>query len=169
MRLWGAALILTACLGAGLLRTASVRRRMETLRGLCGALELAEGELETRLTPLPELVRLLAGRSSGQTGDFFRLLDASFGFLGAEDFAALWSRAAATALTALSSADREELVRLGQVLGRFELDRQLAALEACVRALRGELEAARVRYPGDRRLSLGLGAAAGALLIVVLM
>ncbi len=169
MKLLGAALILAACLGAGAVYALAKRQRMETLQGLWGALGLMEGELETRLSPLPELVRLAAAEAQGQAGAFLDSLSGRLDRLGEAEFAQLWREAAEEQLSALNPEEREEICRLGLVLGRYELEKQLAALGACRAILRTGLDEAVLRYPGEKRLGLGLGAAAGALLVIALL
>ena len=161
-------MILAACFGAGTMVSQVKKQRIETLRGLCAALELMEAELGTRLSPMPELVGLLAGKMGGQTGAFFSHLSSLMEKLGAEDFSALWQEAANAMLDALDAADLDELCRLGHILGQYELDKQLAAVRLCAAALRSGLDAAEKEYPGEKRLGLGLSTAAGALLIIAL-
>lgn len=168
MKILGGALIFLGFLAAGLVHTSAEKKRIETLCQLVLALELMEGELSARRTPLPELTALLANRSTGQAGAFFRQLADSMEQLGDRSFDTLWSRAAEN-LNALDRGEREELIRLGPVLGRFEMDKQLAALGCCCSALREALRGAQSRYPDKQRLSLGLTAAAGALLIIALL
>ena len=115
------------------------------------------------------MARLLSERAGGQAGTFFTLLSASLEQLGQESFSRLWSRAAEAALGCLNLEEIEEISGLGLILGRCELGRQLAALDSCTAVLRTNLREAEGAYPGQRRLSLGLGGAAGALLIIVLL
>lgn len=168
MRIAGAALILAAFVAAGLGAVGGKKRRIGVLRSLTGALERMEGELDTRVTPLPELCRLLSA-DGGQAGAFFAAVAASLDRLDRLTFSQLWREAGEACLGALEPEEREELDRLGQILGRYALPEQTAAIRACRAALRGRLEAAERAYPEQRRLSLGLGASAGLLLIIVLL
>ena len=169
MRWAGALLIFLAFAGFGAAFALAKKRRIDALRGMCAALELMNGELSARLTPLPELCGLLAGRASGAAGEFLGLLAASLPGLGERDFSALWREAAERSLGSLSGAELSEITRLGDIVGRYELAEQTRALELCLAELRNCLRAAQSAYPGEKKLGFGLAAAAGALLVVVLL
>ena len=68
----------------------------------------------------------------------------------------------------LSSELRNVLFELGLVLGRAELGEQLAACDRAISKLQNGLDERTRRYPEQRRLSLGLGAA-GACFICLLL
>ena len=72
-------------------------------------------------------------------------------------------------LGSLSGAELSEITRLGDIVGRYELAEQTRALELCLAELRNCLRAAQSAYPGEKKLGFGLAAAAGALLVVVLL
>ena len=162
-------MILAACMAAGYTYIQGKKRRIETLVNLCEALELMAGELDMRITPLPELCRLLGEKARGEASAFFKMLSKSLKRLGATEFSQLWREAAESSLKALSGEEQREIERLGKVLGRYALDEQLSAIKACRAALRTGTEQARASYPGERRLGLGLPAAAGILLIITLI
>lgn len=169
MKYLGAALILTACVAGGLVYAGEMRRRARTLAGLSAALELMAGELEARLSPLPELCAFLSERTDGETGRFFTVLTASLSRLGGAEFAQLWHEAAKGSLCSLTEREMDELTRLGALLGRYALDEQLSALRACEAYLREAAERAGESYPEQRRLGLCLTATAGILLIIALI
>ena len=168
MKIAGAALILSASLYTGLLHARTKRQKISCLRDICGALLLMEGELDARLTPMPELICFLAEKTQGQVGAFFSSLSLSMVRLGEEDFASLWRTAMKQAVNFVGAPEMEELCCLGTVLGQYELDKQLSAIRACISVLRTSMEAAQRKYQDDRRLIMGLPAAIGALLIIVL-
>ena len=68
----------------------------------------------------------------------------------------------------LSADELDEIMRLGRVLGRCELDMQLAAIDRCTAHLDRALTRVRAEYPQLCRLSIGLPAAAGLMLVIVL-
>lgn len=168
-RLPGCALILLAGLWLALQLCEALRRRLDTLWELDLALGLMQSELETSVRPTGELCALLAARCGGETGAFFRTLSASLTTLGERRFDELWTAALAAELHALSREDRRCLERLGQSLGRYELDRQLGALALCREQLRRSYEQGRAALPTQRRLTLGLSLAGAALLLIVLV
>lgn len=168
-RLFGAGLIFAALAFGALIYLNTRRQRMELLAQLSAALDTAAGELSLRSLPLPRLFALLAGRGAGGAAAFFTALCTGMDRLGEEDFFTLWTNAAEDNLSALYPAEREEIARLGAVLGRYELERQLAAIRDCRAAIDGALSQARQEYPNRRRLALGLSGCAGVLLIIILI
>lgn len=168
-KMLGAALIVAALLAGALSYLKQRRERMKLLEELSAALNTAAGELSLRSLPLPRLFECLSGRTQGAAAEFFSSLCGGMDRLGEEEFSTLWDRAADEKLPGLSTAEREELKRLGAVLGRYELERQLEALRLCADSLDAALGRARQDYPNLRRLSLGLSACAGFLLIILLL
>ena len=169
MKYLGSVLILAACAAAGYIYIASMKKRIRALEAFCAALELAAGELKTRAAPIPELCALLKKRSSGAAAAFFSRLSDDLAALGEKSFAELWREAAEDELACLAPEERQEVVCLGNVLGRYELARQEKAVSACALALRASLARARESYGGQKKLGLGLPAAAGALIVVILL
>lgn len=165
----GAILIAAACCTAGYTYISSVRKHIRALESLCAALELAAGELRTRAAPIPELCALLAKRSDGAAAKFFSRLSENLEALGEKTFSAIWSKAVEDELCCLSPDEQSELKGLGNILGRYELMQQESALAACVLKLRAGLSQARQNYPSQRKLGFGLTAAAGALIVVILL
>lgn len=169
MKYLGSILILAACATAGYIYISSVKKRIRALEGLCAALELAAGELKTRAAPIPELCALLERRAAGAAAGFFSRVSGRLGTLGEKTFSEIWSEAVEDELAYLSPEEQQELMSLGNVLGRYELGQQEKAIAACVLALRAGLAQARESYPGQKKLGFGLPAAAGALIVVILL
>ena len=168
-RIFGAGLILAALAFGALVYLNTRRQRIELMAQLSAALDTAAGELSLRSLPLPRLFELLEKRSGGAAAEFFGALCTGMDRLSEEDFSTLWESAAEEHLGLLHSTEREEIDRLGAVLGRYELQRQLAAVRDCRAAMDRALSSARQDYPTQRRLALGLSATTGALLIIILV
>ena len=154
--LGGALLALSgALLGAGALRE---RREQETaLRRLAAALGRLRTELLETRAPLPELFAQLRAEP------FFALLSAGFGTAPVES---LWRRAAMA--QPIPEEARAALAALGAVVGRCEAPRQAEELERTRRALLEQSAALRGEIAGRAAHFPGLGAAAGAILAVLL-
>ena len=58
---------------------------------------------------------------------------------------------------------------LGDVLGRYELQEQLESIDICLDSLNRSMHGLQTQYPERRRLVLGLSAAAGILVLIVLI
>ncbi len=169
MKLVGAVLILISGAALGLQVAARRRARAETLRELCASLEQACAELEAANLPLPALLERLAKQSGEASAGFFRHLCAGLAPAGETSFQELWETAVHEELKQLRERERQDLLRLGTVLGRYDLDSQLEAIRLCRASLGAEWESIRMNDPAERRLLLGLTAAGAGLLVVILI
>lgn len=163
----GALLVLLGAVlgGAGLCRER--RKRQRLLRDLIQGLTLILGELQLHAAPLGEVLSA-AERAAGGAGTFFAAVRESMELLGEESFSDLWKREAEERLSALPAAARDELVRLGAILGRVDLESETEGIAACRNTLTAQLETERAQTPGFQKLTLGLCACAGALLAIIL-
>lgn len=169
MRMLGALMAFTACGMMGFLRVTSERRRIDTLAALSDALCVMRGELAARMTAIPALMNYMSRHSRDDAQSFFSAVSYRLPQLGRREFSELWCESVMETLPALETDELRELASVGLVLGRCELDMQLAALERSAAVLRAAQERAQAEYPQQRRLSLGVSAAAGLLLVTVLI
>ncbi len=157
-------------LGAFLLgtRLCRERKRHEALLGeLVQALTSMKGELQLRSAPLSELLDRPGG-AKGEAAAFFAAVRAALPQLGEKSFAQLWQQELGCCLPDLDREEKEELERLGQILGRMDLEAEVQALSACLTYLSERLAEERRKAPNDRRVSLGLCLCGGLLLVIVL-
>lgn len=169
MKVIGACVVMLASLCFGLQIQRDRKRRTRCLSTLTEALQLLTGELATNRTPLPELMNWTAKHTQGQASSFFRSMASAFSRLGSESFYELWHRAAMDCLTDLSSDNRDEVMAVGKQLGRVELSKQLAALEGCRNTLMQSLEREEKLFQKEKRISIGLPSALGAMLTILLL
>ena len=169
IRAAGAFTILLAATSLGVCILLERKRRSRCLRELCASLELLEAELGTNAKPLADVFRDLCSRSEGSVLHFFRFLSEGFAYLDRISFFELWKEAVGLCLPQLTSRERDELIRLGGVLGKYELSRQCAALERCTSFLREELNRQQERSRGEDKLMLALPTALGLLLVILLL
>ena len=169
MRWLGAIFIILAGVCSGAIYTSEKKQRLRMLEDICAAFELMAGELQTRLSSLPEVCEALKDRTEGAVHNFFNNLSLSFDRLGETEFSKLWDENAKICLPMLNDEELRQLSSLGKVLGRCEVERQLESLTAVISYLRTSLENARNAYPQDRKLGLGVGTAAALLLALGLL
>lgn len=165
MRLTGAALLTAAGLLAGMAAAGALRARAEEWAELCRMLTLMEFELERFCTPMPELFERLGEQTQGKTRSFCLKMREGLDSLGEREFSEIWAQQAQIFLPA----ERELLLPLGHVLGRYGAAEQTRAVAACrenAKCARNEAAEA-VREKG--RLWTGLAAAGGAALAVLLL
>ena len=169
MRALGALLLVAGGFSFGICALREKRSRIAALRQIEGVLALLCAELELHEAPLPEAVSNAARRADGMGRALLYELEAQFSRLGEASFAQLWTAAVSRTCVQLLPQERDELNRLGHSLGRYELSAQLLALHACRAFLEERRNGAEQAFPAERRLWLGLGAAAGAFLAILLL
>lgn len=165
MRLTGAALLLAAGLLAGLAGADGLRCRAALRADLCRMLELMGYELERFHTPLPELFQKLCALMDGQAGGLCRRMRAGLDQLGRQELAEIWAQA----LTPLPATERNILMPLGAVLGRYGAQEQLQAVTAARLEMEQARDRARLEQQEQGRMVVGLSAAGAALLAVLLL
>ena len=169
MKLLGCVMIALASLLGGVLYTRGIKQRQEELASACAMLELMRGELETRLTPLPELAAELAGRVGGAGEAFLLCLAMKLKEFGKRNFAELWAESVDGVFCASDAETRNRLIQLGPVLGRYDIGSQLSALDSCADALRRRYLQLSGDMPQLLRLGMGLCMSAGALIVILLI
>ena len=135
LHILGALLIAGGSLAIGLSFVAGEHKKLNNLSSLLLMLREMRGELESRASPLPQLMERLSRSSGGAAGDFARELCSRMGELGEKEFSIIWSESLDAAIPALDRDEAEPLHTLGRSLGRYELSRQLAELDGCICAL----------------------------------
>lgn len=169
MKLVGIALIIMAFLTYALLTLRDKRAAIHCLRDVSAALELLYGELEMHAAPLPEAIARAAHFSRGAGKALFQNLTVLLLRLGEESFADLWRKAVQQSCRQLPPPSRDEIERLGVSLGRYELSTQLRELRSCISSLCRSREEGERSFPSERRLWLGLCAAAGCFLAILMI
>ena len=165
MKLLGAMLLTAAGLLAGLAAAGELRSRAARREELARMLERMEFELGRFATPLPALFERLSGQLSGDARLLCGHMSAALADLGGRTAEELWTEAVAF----LPGPEREALLPLGQVLGRYGAEEQLAALAACRARMLEAAEDARRDLRERGRMAVGIGAAGAAALAVLLL
>lgn len=168
MKTVGCVLLLCASGWFGLGAVWGLKARTDQLRAFLGALEEMERELSCRLSPMPELLKRLAG-TPGQVGAFFALCAGELGYLGERSFAQLWDKALVAADLSLNEEDLRPLLELGSSLGRYDCASQCAAVGQARTRLEARLEEAEERRERLGRVYGALSLTAGTFLIILLV
>lgn len=165
IRAAGALLLTAAGLLAGLAAAGRMRQRVEEREALERMLERMEFELGQFSTPLPAMFERLADQLPGSAGGLCRRVCAGLPALGERSMADIW----AAALESLPEAERQVLLPLGQVLGRYGAEEQRLALAVCREAMARAAEEARTTLRERGRMTVGVSAAGAGLLAVLLL
>ncbi len=169
LRMVGAVLLLAGGVGLGLSAVKRLDRRVKTLRSLTEALELLEREMDFRLPPMKELIRETARRSAEPASGFLRVCAERMEEWEGQPLADLWQQAALDELPALKPCDRETLLSVGAVLGRYDAESQRGVISAARERLAVFLTDAVEERRRQGRVYGALGAAAGAFLVILLL
>ena len=153
----------------GLLASEGLKRQVSILEALLGAVERMKGELPLRLLPGPELLQSMEKSSTPPVSEFFRRCGAGLGELGEKSFAQIWRQAMEKSLPELEQAAKVAFETLGEMLGQYREEEQLAALERTTAELERALDAARREAEVRGKLDRVLGLTAGAFLAIVLI
>lgn len=157
----GAALI-------GISASSELTARVRTLSMFCRALEIMRSEIAEMLSPLEAVLQKLGREMPEPFCSFFSECADEMKRRGDIPFGIIWKKQLTynTALT-LGAREKEELVSLGNVLGRYSADEQRISIERTSRTLESILSVA----DSDRRrlggLYTKLGIICGISLVIV--
>lgn len=169
MRGLGALMIIAGCVTIGGITLHERRVRVETLYALCAALRTMRAELITRLAPLPEVFHALAENGAGAAEEFFAALYTDMDALGECGLAAIWQGACLRTLGSLRGDEMAAISALGAQLSLGSAEAAAEAVEACEGVLHAAYLREKERLPQARRLCIGVPAAAGAMLVILLI
>ena len=164
----GAVLIIGSCSGCGFAIAAGKRQEEQLLYQLIRILQLMEQELQYRLTPLPELCKLVAGETKGILHVVFLNLYRELNWQKLPD-AGSCMYAAIQRSGEIPPRVRRPLIQLGQTLGRFDLNGQLEGLQSVRKRCEEALKQIRIYRDERLRSYQTLGVCAGAALAIILI
>lgn len=167
MRILGAFLVFAGCSGFGFSMAAAVRTEEAALRQLLRALEFMYAELSYRMPPLGALCRSTGAIVKGPVQKVFLALAEEVERREAPDGKACME--AVLEKRRVSPGVREQLLLLGETLGRFDLPGQLRGLDQ----VRGEVQRLLTQMEQGRENRLRsyqtLGLCAGAAIAILLL
>ena len=169
LKLLGVLLLAGGTAAAGFCAAGQLTKRARALQALLGALELMERELSFRLTPMPELLERLSRQADPPADGLFAGCREGLSSLGERALAELWKAGVRQPALLLEAEELALLDGLGQVLGSYDGEGQLAALAQTCAALERALAEARSERKRMGRVYQTLGLAAGAFLAILLV
>ena len=169
IRMLGAVCLAAGPVWLGMSAAAELAHRERALGALCAGLELMERELSFRLTPMPELLERLSRQADPPADGLFAGCREGLSSLGERSLAELWKAGVRQPALLLEAEELALLDGLGQVLGSYDGEGQLAALAQTCAALERALAEARSERKRMGRVYQTLGLAAGAFLAILLV
>lgn len=162
IKLFGAIFTIVGCCGVGLAMGRNHARATRSLEQLAKSLEWMAWELNCRMPPLAQLCRRTGQNSTGEVARVFEQLSTELDAQLTPDVSACMA-AALEAVPRVPAITAEHFMNLGQVLGQFDLDGQVASLEAAASLCKRDLEALgrnqQLRLRNYQTLGLCLGVA----------
>lgn len=170
IKILGAVLITAATTAVGLSSAGRLKTRVRSLSSLITGLDLMRSEISTRLTPIPEILELLAREAAEPARGFFLSCLVKQKKLRGKPFSAAW-RAALSECAELELRENEmqTLLELGGALGRYDAERQAEAIAKTRSRMETFLAAAEGERDREGKTRALLGAAAGAAIVIILI
>ena len=170
IRLFGASLVVLAASAAGFGFAKNVRLQCAQLDALSWALETMAGEMSARLTPLPEIFLLLGSGGQRDVSLFFKTAAMALTTPPGCTVPVAFKRGFAAAMNFRPGEQAvQALYALSAGLGRFELERQLAAIEQAKAAVTRALLSLQAQKQVRTRCYGTIGVCAGLALAVILL
>lgn len=169
MKILGAIMAFSACIYAGLIRLRSLIDRETSLKALSESLMLLRNNIARTNDALPDIFSDLAQDCTGKTGLFFSELEREIGNIGENRFSHMWAAAIKRTFPGFDNEERDELSRLGFVLGQSDLETQIMAINNCEDKINLALLSLRKELPQMKKLALGLAATIGAFTVILLI
>ena len=169
MKILGITLIILSSGLCGINYVSGRKERIDELRSFIYMLELIKAELSTNLSPLPVIANKVSENIDGKAADFSKLLLLNLSVLGEKGFESIWAESFRACETSIADGEQQAVIKLGSVLGKYEIEYQTKAIEDCILVLRKREESCSAAYPQTKRLSLGLSVSAGIFLAIILV
>ena len=170
IRLFGASLVVLAASAAGFGFAKNVRLQCAQLDALSWALETMASEMSARLTPLPEIFLLLGSGAQKDVSLFFKTAAMALTTPPGCTVPVAFKRGFAAAMNFRPGEQAvQALYALSAGLGRFTLERQLAAIEQAKTAVTMELLSLQAQKQARCRSYGTIGVCAGLALAVILL
>lgn len=169
MRIVGAILLVAACTLFGAGQAKKLYFHKSCLESFLDALRYIDAELKNASMAVPEIFSELSLRKEWKLENFFSELSGKMSDFGEESLAKIWTGCVMEDKSVeLTLQERQEIVRVGNYLGKFSENEQSEAIQACIRHLEDELEKLSLRAKERAKLYTGLGVTAGLMLATVL-
>lgn len=170
IRYLGAALVIAATGSMGFMGVWRLKKRSEALEGLITSLQLMESEICSRMTPMREVLELLAQRAPQSVRGLYRRAYEDMNDLGRRSFYAIWKGAVLSSRELrLREDEAQVLTELGLCLGRYDVREQAEAISRVRRRLEPALARAEEERRRDTKLHAFFGLASGLFAVILLL
>ncbi|GHU60655.1 stage III sporulation protein SpoAB [Clostridia bacterium] len=170
LRIIGALLVAGGMASAGIMAVWRMGERVRALSGMVAALDIIQTEISFRLTSIPDIIDMLAAGFPPPISSLFTDCQKNIGRLGELPFSAIWAKSVKSfSEGTFKPRERETLLELGNVLGRYDSDGQTQAISYARRRFEGFLQNAEEEKSRQGKVYGALGIASGAAAMIVLI
>jgi stage III sporulation protein AB len=170
IRLIGAVLITAGTAAWGLLGVFRLRSRVKSLNAIVSALGVMKSEICDRLTPMPELLKLLGNEATYPASQLFKNAADKIPSLGSKPFSSIWGQAVLETPELLLTTQEELVLKeLGMSLGRYDTGEQKNAIQYAERRMDEYTRKAETERERNSKVHAFLGVAAGLFAVVILL
>ena len=165
----GALILIISALFVGVSRAKEEKHKVKTLRELCSALDIFKNEICANKTPIGKVAAMESLKAFSNLRPFFTELEYQFESLGEKRFTDIWSESVLKTLKQIPEKSKNELIALGNSLGRYDSDLQRAVIERCIQVLKSECEELERGLSDNEKMYIGLYGGAGLILALALI
>lgn len=171
MKLLGLVMIFIGCSGAGYILDMKYRMRLKELAALIDTFEQLKGDIDYRLTPLPEACIHVAGSSRYGIGHMFRNFGIALEYRIGTDTEKIWKEAVVKEKHRyhFKEEDYEILYEFGQLSGYLDKEMQKNQIERVLQKLRNVAAKGEMNKEKSSKLYTGMGILIGACLCILLI
>ena len=169
IRALGGAMLFCGCAYCGWLAARRLSVRVQVIRQMLTAVQIAQRELRFALTSVPRLLLLLQQQSGEPLRGFFRRCCEGIRSLERQSLDELWQSVLTQSALPAGKEELRVFSQLGKVLGRYDSSGQETFFIYAAETLEGCLEAAEEERKRMGKVYHVLGVAAGGFLLVLLL
>lgn len=165
----GVIVVFAACVAAGLMKSASLEKRVRELEAFLSALSLISNEIRYFATPTEDIIEKLD--SSKEFKNLYIFNYCKNNFKTSRDFSRAWSDALLQSKQKLSldDGDYEALTFFGSIFGTTDTEGQMANCERYKNLLQQRLDCAREDKSKRGRMYTSFGVLAGVFFAVIFL
>lgn len=169
MKIIGIALLAVMSVMCGCYASDGLKKRAAALKSFRTMVESIRLMVRYEALEVSDIVRRLSDDGALRGLDFICLLKSYMDEDNVTPFSKLWSKAADNGCESFNEEDMELIKRTGNVLGSCDCEGQLSALSSIMAQADRLIAEADEQYKSKGRLYRSLGAAAGALIAIVIV
>ena len=164
----GAITIICISVWYGLSGYIKQKTRLRAINDMISALIIIKGEISIKQTPVPEMLRFLAGATEGSVRQIFENCRSRLSLIGRKTFFEIWSESVSDDGT-IGAEEREAIIDLGRVLGRYDTETQTASIDRVYSELERIREKVNEKMHKTGKAQAAVCAAAGLIIVIILI